>query len=188
MLARVILLLITIMLSALACAMTQVTFTTGDLLDNADHVVLARLQHAEFNQAPGSVLKGSTGYFHFVVEETIKGDPPLRAGELVLRLGAVAPSSAPFNVGERVVLFLGRTNQEGYPTLYGSQQTVLHVVESTRAFPHPALQGEKAWVIKNGVTGMAGAPDDPAAARRVTLAEFLAAARARVTAAKEPPP
>lgn len=183
MFARICILTFSILISTVACAMTQVTFTTADLLDNAEHVVLARLERAHFETGPGTLL-GKAGYFYFATEEVIKGAPPLRDGLLALRLNGVTGANAPFAAGERVVLFLGKQNRDGYPTLYGSQNTVLRVSEASREFPHPALQGRDNWVIKNGVTGIAGAPADPAAAKSISLDVFLQEARARVAQQK----
>ncbi|KAF0191535.1 MAG: hypothetical protein FD165_1869 [Gammaproteobacteria bacterium] len=183
MLIRIGVLALSIMISTVACAMTQVSFTTADMLDNAEHVVLARCSRVQFDTGQG-VFLGKAGYFYFDIEEVIKGAPPLRNSELVLRLGGVTAPNAPFVAGERVVLFLGKKNQDGYPTLYGSQNTVLRVIEAAREFPHPALQGQHQWVIKNGVTGIAGAPADPAAAKAISLDAFLTEARARVAASK----
>ena len=94
MLARISVLALSIMISTVACAMTQVAFTTGDLLDNADHVVLARLDRMHFDTGQG-MLMSKTGYFYFDIEELIKGEPPLRDGQLALRLGGVTAASAP---------------------------------------------------------------------------------------------
>ncbi len=169
----------------LACATSQIALTTADLIDRSEHVVLARCTATKF-ESSGSGLLGSTAYFHFEVEEVIKGNPPTTGNALVVRLGGQGEAGAPFAQGERVILFLGVTNEDSYPTLYGSEQNVLRIGDLGASFPHPALQGRA--VVKGGVSGLDGAPTDPAQAVSMPLDKFLRAARKQASSEKRSQP
>ena len=162
-------------LVASACATTRVAMTTADLLDQADSVVLATCTQADFRRDPNSLM-GQSAYYTFEVEDRIKGEPALSNGMLELRLGGVSEASTPFIVGDRLILFLGQTNRDGYTTLYGSESTMLRVESMNARFPHPALQGRA--VIKGTVTGFDGVAGNP----QVTLQEFLEVAHRQVRA------
>lgn len=160
-----------------ACASTRTVMTTADLIDKAETVVLARCTNETYTR-DANALFGKFAFYTFEIEDTIKGTPPISHGVLTLRMGGTGRVGAPFSKGERLILFLGKVNADGYPTLFGTSTTMLRVGALSQRFPHPALAGSA--VVKGNISGL----DVPAGNRPVLLEDFLRAAHARVNKQK----
>src|SRR5262249_55075240 len=97
-----------------------VPLTTLQQVQKSARIVLARSKQIEVREGTGGNI---FTYTTFQVVETLKG--PAAGHEITLRLlggriGNVevsSPVNLTFTVGDRFVLFLGRDNADGYPTI-----------------------------------------------------------------------
>ena len=152
--------------------------TTEDMVDESKSIVLATCVSADYSERDQTVL-GRVSRYGFQVEEVIKGTPPVTEDQLFIRLVGTGAGSAPFHPGQVVLLFLGTTNHEGFATLYGAENGVLHIDKAGPLARHPRrlMQG----VIKERITGR-GAFHGRG---QMPLHEFLELVRARLSEGKK---
>lgn len=175
---RLMLTLFLLILPASASAASYQWLTTEDLVDQSRSIVVGTCVSADYREVDGTVF-GRVGYYGFHVEEVIKGTPPITEDQLSIRLVGIGARNAPFRQGQGVLLFLGSTNPDGFATLYGAEQGVLHIEEAGPLPRHPRrlMKG----IIKERITGRGlfhGRGQMP-------LDEFLDMVRARLNEGKK---